>query len=331
MGKEIDVSVIVPIFNVENYLNRSIKSILNQTFKNFEVILINDGSIDKSLSICEEYYKKDKRIKIINQVNQGVSTSRNIGIEISKGKFIMFIDPDDELEEDAIEYLYNLINRYNADIACYRMKTYKNNILKSNINIDENIKVYCNDEIIREQVNKATFLHSSCNKLYSRKVINNIRFNINIKYAEDSLFNFKVLSNSSTVVASNLQKYNYYINQSSTVNNFDNRRIDILKAQFEIYELLQSKYNNYMENMTRDIIYSSVSILIDMVRSNQYDKEMLLRLKQIIKDNNSKLKDRSLVETKTEVLFNILTINPKLIWILYSIRFSIRRYLKGKG
>ena len=331
MEKKVKISVIVPIYNVEKYLDRGIRSILNQTFKNFELILVNDGSTDNSLSICDKYKRNDKRVKLINKDNEGVSASRNLGIKISTGEFIMFVDPDDELEEDAIEYLYSLIQSYNADIACYKMKTYKNNILNSNINIDEEIRVYYAEEIIREQANKGVFLHSSCNKLYSKSVVNDTRFNENIRYAEDALFNFNILSDSNVVVMSNLQKYNYYINQTSTVSKFNEKRIDVLKAQCEIYELLENRYNKYMDNVTRDIICSTISIIIDMVVANQFNKDILLKLKHIIKDNNNKLKDRSLVGIKEKIIFNILYISPKFTWSLYNVRFRIRRYIKNRG
>ena len=192
MKKLIKISIIMPIYNVERYLERGINSILNQTFKEFELILINDGSTDNSSVICNNFKNIDSRIKVINKKNEGVSSSRNLGINIARGEFIMFVDPDDTLEEDALGYLYNLTNTYNSDVSCYRMQTYKNGISKTNININEEIKIYKNSKIIENFSKNGIFLYSVCNKLYKKNLLKDIRFNEDIRYAEDALFNFYI-------------------------------------------------------------------------------------------------------------------------------------------
>ena len=111
------VSVIIPVFNAETYLERCIKSVVNQTYKNLEIILINDGSIDRSKEICESWKKRDSRIFIINKKNTGVSDSRNQGIKEANGKFITFVDSDDYLEINMIEYLSKSIEEDKSDIA----------------------------------------------------------------------------------------------------------------------------------------------------------------------------------------------------------------------
>lgn len=111
------ITLILPIFNGEKYISRCIDSVLNQTYKNFELIIINDGSTDKSLNIIKKYAKKDNRIKIINKKNEGVSIARNIGIENSTGDFITFIDADDYLEIEALETMINLASKYKVEIV----------------------------------------------------------------------------------------------------------------------------------------------------------------------------------------------------------------------
>ena len=293
------------------------------------MILIDDGSTDSSSIICDKYNKADNRVKVIHKINEGVSKSRNLGISISKGEFIMFVDPDDELKNDAVEYLYKLIKLYNCDIACYKMEIYKNNELKTNItNINEKIDVYNGSEIISEHSSNGTFLHSSCNKLYNRKLVGNNRFNENIRYAEDALFNFNVLSDSKRLVMSNLSKYNYFINEGSTVTKVNEKRVDILIAQCEIFKLLKNRYNKYTENITRDFIKSSISIVIDMANKNEKNKEVLIRLRKAIKENKYMLDDMSLVTTKDKFLFNIINMNPNIILFLYIIRFNLKKILK---
>ena len=111
------ISIIVPVYNVEKYLNRCIDSILLQTYNNIEILLIDDGSLDKSSQICDEYMKKDKRIKVIHKKNGGLSDARNAGIDIARGKYITFIDSDDSVEKDLVEYLYKLVINFNTKMS----------------------------------------------------------------------------------------------------------------------------------------------------------------------------------------------------------------------
>ena len=111
------VSIIIPVFNVENYLERCLKSVIAQTFKDIEIIIINDGSIDKSLEICKKFAESDKRIILINQKNSGVSAARNTGIDIATGKYLSFVDSDDFITPDMIEFLLTNLEEHDADIS----------------------------------------------------------------------------------------------------------------------------------------------------------------------------------------------------------------------
>ncbi len=124
------ISIIVPVYNVENYLKKCLDSIVNQTFKDIEIILINDGSTDNSLNICKEYAKKDHRIRLINKPNGGLSSARNVGIDLSTGEYLGFVDSDDWIALNMYEKLYNLCKIFNADIS--QCKYIRNNEQKLN-------------------------------------------------------------------------------------------------------------------------------------------------------------------------------------------------------
>lgn len=330
MNNFVKISIIVPIYNSELYLERGVKSILNQTFKEFELLLIDDGSTDKSSIICDKYKQIDSRVKVIHKSNEGVSASRNLGITLANGEFIMFMDSDDTMEYDTVEYLYSLINKYEADVVCCNAKMYKGGILKSDININEEIKVYNNDEIISEYSKNGLFLHAVWNKLYSKRLLEKNKFNENIAYAEDALFNFNILSDSKRLVKSNLPKYNYFINEGSTVTKINEKRLDILRFQCEIFNLLKNKYNKYTENITRDFIKSSISIVIDMANTKIKNKDILIELRKVIRENQYILENKTLVNKKDSLIFNILIVNPCIIFFLYRIRFRLLKLL-GKG
>ena len=117
MEKEDLISIVIPVYKVEKYLEKCIESIINQTYKNLEIIIVDDGSPDNCPQMCDEFAKSDKRIKVIHKENGGLSDARNAGIDIATGKYITFVDSDDYITNDYVEYMYNLIKKYNTKIA----------------------------------------------------------------------------------------------------------------------------------------------------------------------------------------------------------------------
>lgn len=173
------ISVIVPVYNVEKYLSKCINSILDQTHKNLEIILIDDGSTDNSGKLCDEYYNKDKRIKVIHQKNGGLSVARNSGLEIATGEYIMFIDSDDYYEKKSCELLYNEIKRKDADYVI-------GNYIHVNYNGEKwdkplfDQEIYGRFKLSIKDYKKSFFVMNSVvwNKIFKREFIekNNLRF-----------------------------------------------------------------------------------------------------------------------------------------------------------
>ena len=166
------ISAIVPVYNVEKYLYRCVDSILKQTYENFELILIDDGSPDNCSQMCDELSEKDSRIKVIHQENQGLSAARNSGIKIAKGNYLTFIDSDDWISNTMFEDLINLIKEKNADISiCNFIVTDGNAIYKKNTKAEE--KLYSKDEFMKIilRVNSNRCIHYAWGKLYKKYVI----------------------------------------------------------------------------------------------------------------------------------------------------------------
>ena len=193
------ISIIVPIYNAEKVLKRCVDSILNQSYKNFELILINDGSKDKSIDIINEYKEKDERIKVIDNKNKGVSETRNIGIKTSKGEYIQFIDADDFIDPYMIEETLKEIEKNKADsvITGLYLDIESENEIKSSkqtfeYKIEEgnsNIAVAVMDRL------NGTYINSPVNKIYKKSIIidNNIYMDKTIDLGEDLLFNLDYL------------------------------------------------------------------------------------------------------------------------------------------
>ncbi|MCQ9626450.1 glycosyltransferase [Cetobacterium somerae] len=167
------ISIIVPVYNVEKYLRRCIDSILMQTFREFELILINDGSLDKSGLICDEYLLKDERIKVIHKKNEGCSAARNDGLKISRAEYISFVDSDDWVETTLYEEMYFLMEKEKSDIVESGFFKYKDNIL-----------------ILKKDIDKKEYFPTVWAKLFKKSIIDkhNIKFLLNVHCGEDLLF-----------------------------------------------------------------------------------------------------------------------------------------------
>lgn len=321
-----EISVIVPIYNVENYLDRCIKSILNQTFENFELILINDGSLDSSLDICNKYGMYDKRIKIINQNNKGVSCSRNIGIENANGKYLLFVDADDYIDYDMLECLYNMTKTYDVDISICRCKLFIDGKLQNKQIITENIEIFKeNKKIIENFMKENKFLFSPCNKLYKKSIIieNEIRFPLNIRYSEDAIFNYKVFLNVKKVAFTNIQKYNYYINNSSSITKLDESRLDILIGMEEIHKMIELYYPELKYIISNTYVTSTLGIIRDLAKSNEIliKYNILKNIKFLINKNNYITNSCKDLETKNRVLYLLAKKSPLLVATIYKVSF----------
>lgn len=210
------ISIIVALYNQELYIESCIKSILSQSYNNIEIIVVNDGSTDHSLQKIKELAKYDQRIKIINRENGGVSAARNTGIECASGNFIMFVDADDELEENAIEKLYYSIRKYNSDISVGGVSIVYNthNELKDSDNwyykIRYNGVLDITDEIIDD-------IHCSAwGKIFKKEIIknNNIKFPEGLYY-EDAYFHWAYLTSSNKISFIKDHTYKYYRRNNS--------------------------------------------------------------------------------------------------------------------
>lgn len=202
------VSVIIPVYNVEEYLRECLDSVVNQTLQDIEIICVNDGSPDNSLAILEEYAKKDERIRIINKENGGVSSARNIGIRVANSNYLIFVDSDDTIDLDTCRLALEKIVEVDADICCFGVnEKYNNQVLKRKFDGDY-LEKYEGKEI--DLSCKVKFLTNACGKIIKRDFLinNSIEFPPLIKTGEDSIFNLNCLFKEAKFTL--LNKYLYY-------------------------------------------------------------------------------------------------------------------------
>lgn len=273
------ISIIIPVYNAEKYINRCIDSILAQTFTDFELILINDGSTDRSGIICDEYSTIDKRIKVIHKENGGPADARNIGIDISVGKYIGFVDSDDYIAPNMYELLYEKCESNKVNIAmCGRYDVYDNRPkAKFVLNTCEK---WTNKVAMKNLLTWNNIDSSPCDKLFDRRLLENTRFPIN-KNVEDMYIIYKLihLTNGVTHVG---QPLYYYCHRpdSRSVEEFSIKRLDILEVSNEIRNFIIKRYPELKEEAD-NFYYKNILLVFKMLSPISVRNKYLSHYKNI--------------------------------------------------
>ncbi|MGI6501348.1 MAG: glycosyltransferase family 2 protein [Anaerostipes sp.] len=257
------ISVIIPVYNVEKYISECVNSVVNQTYKNLEIILVDDGSKDDSGRICDEICLKDRRIKVIHQKNGGLSAARNSGLAIAQGAYLFFLDSDDYLPLNSIESLYKLTLINQAQIAiCNMIRTSK----RREINIGNNkcaTKEMNSRAALLEMLYGNAFSTSACGKLFEKELFTNVEFPVG-KFSEDLFTIYKVILKAKAIVYTEYIGYYYYFRNegSLVVTTYKEKHLEALEAVDNIKRDLNSKNNDIraaISNQYINVIYDIVS------------------------------------------------------------------------
>lgn len=257
--KEELISIIVPIYNVEQYLPRCIESIINQTHKNLEIILVDDESPDNCGKICDEYKEQDARIKVIHQKNRGLSGARNAGIDIARGEYIGFVDSDDYIEPTMYETLYHDIKKFDAGLSiCSRYYEFEDGKRVERYKLDKDIKVYTGKEAIVEMNNYSSFDMSAWDKLYKRELFTEIRFPEG-KLSEDFFIMHRLLDEAQ-VVTFNPSPLYIYVQRNNSISRNKKINWDFIEASRKQLEYVCEKYPD-LEDVARTA-YASANMTV---------------------------------------------------------------------
>ncbi|MBQ3092741.1 MAG: glycosyltransferase [Clostridia bacterium] len=261
------ISIIVPAYNSENTIETCIKSIINQNFKNFELIIVNDASRDNTEKICQEYALQDSRIKIINHdKNMGVSAARNTGLDVATGDFIGFVDADDHINPDMYEILHNNLIKTNSDISVCEISNSENNLFNSN-----KIKVF-NSKICMKYLFSGKLLSLyTVNKLYKKELFNNLRFPVG-KIFEDTILTPQIFHQAKKVVYTPAKLYNYVSNPNSITHNVFgiNQQKDIIDSGEFILNFAKRYYPEYIKEAEYRYFWSYIHVFDNIIFSNAY-------------------------------------------------------------
>ncbi|MDF2881617.1 MAG: hypothetical protein K0R54_2174 [Clostridiaceae bacterium] len=317
------ISIIVPVYNVEYYLKRCIDSILNQTIKNIEIILVNDGSKDKSGDICEEYKKKDHRVIVIHKKNGGLSSARNAGLEIAAGELVGFVDSDDWIEPDYFETLYNGIIRYNADISVMHFKIVTNyKKIQFATKVKEQWVGFDRNQAMESFFSNNFIGNSAGNKLYRSNLFKDIKYPEGM-LMEDKATTYKLIDKSNLVVVNSSRKYHYYLRSDSIMqSNFNRKKFDLLQIHMDQIEFVDKNYPELYELIRARYSYEAFRLLLMMIRSNYSEKWDLERCLKIIKDNVKYVLKEKRMGIHHKVYILLFYLFPKAVLLFSKSKFA---------
>ncbi len=254
------VSVIIPIYHInDSDLRKSIKSVINQTYKNIEILLVDDGSTVSNKQICDEFAKSDERIKVFHIENAGVSNARNVGIKESNGEYLMFVDADDWIDENCIEKCINknVINNKDYDIIFFG---YKKVFISKTITIDffnDDVEFNLSNNECQNKIYDMRILGSSCMKIYKKSIISEL-FDVELKNGEDVYFNYCNIINVNEMCYVHDVYYNYNLHENSAVRNSDD---DIVNRYIKTFSKMQNNTNNNLISLKYSFVAISLLVL----------------------------------------------------------------------
>ncbi len=304
------ISIIIPIYKVENYIHRCIESILSQSYTDFELILVDDGSPDNCGEICEEYAKLDYRIKVIHKQNGGLSDARNAGLDIAKGDYIGFVDSDDYIEKDMYEKLLNACVNYQAEISmCGRYDVFENELTP--VFSFEGHRVWSSKEAIENLLTWNSIDSSACDKLFEKSLFDNIRFPVG-RYNEDIFIMTKILFDAKKIVHIGESKYYYYHRSNSiTTEKFSENKMDLLDASQQVLDFVSDKYPDLKSKAVsfhhKGIIYL-LSILQSKTSKSQFQDSYKV-LRKLLPEITLSILSSKFIDKRSKIITLLLATN----------------------
>lgn len=325
------IAVIVPLYNVEEYLPRCIDSILNQSFSDFRLILINDGSTDRSGDICDEYKEKDNRIKVIHQENMGISMARNNGIENVKEDYVTFVDSDDYIHRDMLKILYRTLNKYKGDISVCQFELSYEDIRIEDEELENHSITKNNRQAVDMIVGESNVnMIVPWGKLYKRRLFENIKYPEG-KYHEDEFVTYKLIYKAKKVVINTEELY-YYTQrkQSITGSTYNSKRLVKLEALKEAIDFFKDHDEKELESRARLRYLMNIQIGYYKVKYEMSDQQDTLRKLKSEYDLEYKyvLQNKHNLTIRNKIMLRFFKLFPNLY--CYVVKKSIKAGRKVK-
>ena len=306
------ISIIVPIYNVKEYLEKCVNSILAQKYKNIEILLIDDGSNDGSSELCDKLLKNDKRIKVFHKTNGGLADARNFGIMHSNGNYLCFVDSDDTINEDMINELYNLIINHKCDIATcnFNIIYVDNSAIYSSKTIKNKVKIYNKYKALSEVVNlKSGFGPNVCNKMFKKELFNNDCKFPKGRLFEDLIVTVKAISKSNKIVYTTGKYYNYYQRKRSITKTVNDKELDHIAMSNLTLNYILEMYPNLKDKYVVYHCINYLSVVNKLISNSEMLNKVLLNATKYIKKNLVVIFFSNTISFKKKCQFLIFTFN----------------------
>lgn len=320
------ISVIVPVYNTELYLEECIKSLLEQTFTNFEIILIDDGSTDNSAQLCDKWAAYDNRIKVLHQKNSGVSVARKNGLEISSGQYISFVDSDDRLDKCFLEIMIEELVHTNSDIVCCNSV----GAAEKDYGISQNNEYFDKpEELIQAYYRNMQYAHVIWGKLFKRKLFDEIEFP-HMKYGEDTWVIMTIFFRKPRVSLLRYEGYFYRDNPAGAmrVSKGIQQPYDVLKCASYIYDNIQQNYPELLQMSKNKICDSIFNVLINS--TNEKDKYLKQMALDEIDKNIYLINRKTGMRTVKSCIVLIYKFLPRIVLFAIGLYKKVKIYLKDK-
>lgn len=315
------LSVIIPVYNVRQYLKKCLDSVINQTYTNLEIIVIDDGSNDGSGDLCDAFLQKDDRIRVVHQSNQGLAVARNVGLDMANGEWIAFVDSDDWLDENMYEILINLANKYDADIAsCSVNECVYGSREKIQDITEDHVSIYTCSEIIKGLLSQENVRFEVWNKVWKRRLISDVRF-VPRQVSEDIHFDRILYMRTNKMVYTDRPLYNYLIMRpGSTATSFKKERIKIFKEFDQWINELEAMNDIVSKEIIQCIATTFVIALYEEACKTGQDR----LTRNMIQAEYNKYYNPSRGSTyrtkKEKIMAKLFNVNPKLYITIKNIK-----------
>lgn len=278
------ISILVPIYNAENSIRRCLESILAQTYRDIEIVLVNDGSKDNSLFIIQEYSKNDKRIKVIDQENKGVAAARNTALKNATGDYILYVDADDWIEQNMIEQMYSLVSEDVDIVFCNSDHAEVEQEIKKVIDIE--YEAWGKERQLEEFMLHRKMTGMLWNKLIKRSLTKGIYFDECIGYGEDAQFLWGILKKSRKMIVTNEILYHHVLDQNSISHQaFSEKKYSAILMWEGINQEVEKEYPQYIKLAKERLISTAVFSCYEIRKSHYKNKEQKEHLRKIVCDN----------------------------------------------
>ncbi|WML47810.1 glycosyltransferase [Neobacillus sp. PS3-34] len=316
------ISIIVPVYNVEQFIEECIDSILEQNFPNFEVLLVNDGSTDKSGEICEQYALVDTRVKVIHKDYEGVSSARNTGIIMAQGDYIGFVDGDDRIEKNMYEELYKLCIESRSDISICKLGREINGVLINNTK-EELILEMNNLEAMSQLFKGELFRFSLCNKLFKRTCFENVVFPVG-RIHEDLSTTYKLFANSTKTIFKNFIGYIYVKRENSILTAaFNEKRLDAFTGWNEILLFMNKKYLQLYNEILACFVFwcvDNIFYILHQVNSKTDRNIYLEKIRKMVRRNYKDIIKNGELSLNYKYIITLFYFNFRLLIVSNNIK-----------